>query len=727
MPNAQHNVDIHRAERKFSVGKMSVIKKKPRAQAPDDICDECSQFNLQEALASDFEGRHNGIVVANVGKRYRKPFETSCSLCRILLASRKASLDLNPISNDDEDDVDVLRAFTLLPNTSVYDETSPAGMKFAGENSSAYIDLISSKFPASRHQRRIHGAKHGFAVISQDDARPNIFTAQRVPLYFDSAVAKGWIHYCQKHHGRICSSTNSAPMKNLNLIDCESRIVERGHTQASYVALSYVWGSSTACDQHSPDLIPDGDEFSLPSVLSPVILDAISVTKALGFRYLWVDKFCIDQVNKDVKHQQIQHMDSIYENAEVTIIAAAGVDETYGLPGVGHRPRSAQPIARIGDLTVLSTMTDIYDSIRSSKWSTRGWTFQEAVLSRRRLVFTDEQIYFECGAMNCYESLSGPIDSMHVKDKSELQHFLRAGVFGRNGSDPFSRFDTNPLGYKHVFLQYLTAIEEYTTRELRYHRDSLNAFAGVIRKFEKANNPVFQLWGIPISFYNTQVDLESYLESYFVDALCWNHRYSCWDGSLRPCRRPDFPSWSWAGWAAEVTYVERNKRNYSSTSEFKWLFFSEKSAFRNGMGPMSLEFDSGQVVNLDMRMKDVIVNNGFGTSTPRILRVEANIFPPSSFSCDENGQWTLFGFPATMALSQGPDNRSQFLEQLREKDSGLQCIYAGWFPRNIFGIILETRDGVSSRVGLVIASGWYWNMKKIWNVEHTKRTAFRIV
>jgi hypothetical protein len=29
--------------------------------------------------------------------------------------------------------------------------------------------------------------------------------------------------------------------------------------------------------------------------------------------------------------------------------------------------------------------------IASPKWSTRGWTYQEAVLSRRRLVFTEGQ------------------------------------------------------------------------------------------------------------------------------------------------------------------------------------------------------------------------------------------------------------------------------------------------------------------------------------------------
>ncbi|EHK45124.1 hypothetical protein TRIATDRAFT_243270, partial [Trichoderma atroviride IMI 206040] len=211
-----------------------------------------------------------------------------------------------------------------------------------------------------------------------------------------------WICHCRQHHRKTCSSRKDAPAINLRLIDCETLVVEPGRSESSYVALSYVWGSSAVCEQYS--LRPaSGGTFALPCVLPAVILDAIAVTKSLGFRYLWVDKFCIDQANSSAKHQQITQMDSVYEKAELTIIAAAGVDETYGLPGAGSKPRSTQPFARVGGLTVLSTMRDAQDSIRSSKWFTRGWTFQEALLTRRRLVFTEEQVYFECGAMSCSE------------------------------------------------------------------------------------------------------------------------------------------------------------------------------------------------------------------------------------------------------------------------------------------------------------------------------------
>jgi hypothetical protein len=82
-----------------------------------------------------------------------------------------------------------------------------------------------------------------------------------------------------------------------------------------YVALSYVWGRGPAEDWPR------------------VILDAADTTRRLGFEYLWVDRLCIDQSNPAEKHYLISKMASIYEGAELTIVAAAGLDAKYGLPG----------------------------------------------------------------------------------------------------------------------------------------------------------------------------------------------------------------------------------------------------------------------------------------------------------------------------------------------------------------------------------------------------------
>ncbi|KAL7918816.1 heterokaryon incompatibility domain-containing protein [Trichoderma austrokoningii] len=715
-------ISSHFSSKNHTMSLSNKPRKEPHAQAPSEICHECSRYDFPAALATFHSIQYlsprrmgYGIKIANVGKRYRTPFETNCSLCRLLLASRKSSLDLYPLKNEDEDDTDELRAFLL----SAYDMFDDAQSTIFGPlirrgNRCICIDVVSSKFPIDRKQRHAHGAKHGRAVICHPQL-PTRFPVQTVLPYLDPGVARKWIDYCKDCHPATCSTQENASATNLNLIDCQSLVVEQGLPQAPpYVALSYVWGSPTACDQYSPKA-PSGDTFSLPPILPAVILDAIAVTKSLGYRYLWVDKFCIDQVNNDVKHQQIAQMDSIYETAQVTIVAAAGSDETHGLPGVGSKRRPAQPIARTKKLTVLSTMRDVRDAIRSSKWFTRGWTFQEALLTRRRLVFTEEQVYFECAAMNCCESLPAVYRVPYLRRP-------RAGLFEisgwRNLNGSSNRFE-NTLD---MFMRYLTAVEDYTPRQLSYQHDSLNAFAGIIKKFERAPHPIIQLWGIP-----TTIEYRYQAERYFVQGLCWNHAYSCWghEEPRRPSRRPDFPSWSWAGWAGKVNYTKKSSRVLmgllSSRRELRSLKHSI-STLRVRV-KISFESDAGQIFKIS-DMAGLTSIHGFDMTFFKVLQLRASVFPSSAVSYTKKSGWRLMGRPAVVSLSQGPESQHRFLEQLNAKDSGLQIIYVGGKDSLIYGLILETQgSGASSRVGLITA---YQFDDDIFS-RHFEQRIFRII
>jgi hypothetical protein len=67
------------------------------------------------------------------------------------------------------------------------------------------------------------------------------------------------------------------------------------------------------------------------------------VTKRLGFRYLWVDRYCINQNNADEVAEQCSKMDLICQHAELTIIAAIGDDPTYDLFGVSRKKGARAP------------------------------------------------------------------------------------------------------------------------------------------------------------------------------------------------------------------------------------------------------------------------------------------------------------------------------------------------------------------------------------------------
>ncbi|KAF3026557.1 hypothetical protein E8E14_013978 [Neopestalotiopsis sp. 37M] len=302
-----------------------------------------------------------------------------------------------------------------------------------------------------------------------------------------------WIQYCDCWHKPLCLKPNSGS-RRIKLLNCDTLAVEEATDDHPYVALSYVWGESSSAE----DFVEHNRSGRrvLLSKSPRVISDAIHATRSLGYRYLWIDKLCIDQNNANEKHQQIQQMDVIYEKAQLTIIAAAGEDESYGLPGVTRKRVPRMEKVMIGSaLEIVWTAKDPHYAIRESVWSTRGWTFQEAVLSRRRLVFLDDQVYFECNAMNCWESLITPLDTIHIKSRTRMEESFRAGVFDRNERMRFGDFDLRYLPVSGVFAWYLSSIEEYTARKLRFDTDSCTALSGVMRRFTKRERPIYEIAG----------------------------------------------------------------------------------------------------------------------------------------------------------------------------------------------------------------------------------------
>ncbi|KAI2615404.1 heterokaryon incompatibility protein-domain-containing protein [Hypoxylon sp. NC1633] len=91
--------------------------------------------------------------------------------------------------------------------------------------------------------------------------------------------------------------------------------------EEGYVVLSYCWGKHQPVQLRKDNLAIFMDGFSLAS-LPPTFQDAVTCTRALGYRYLWVDALCILQDDDEGKMHEIKNMGSIYRNATVSISAA---------------------------------------------------------------------------------------------------------------------------------------------------------------------------------------------------------------------------------------------------------------------------------------------------------------------------------------------------------------------------------------------------------------------
>ncbi|KAL1633604.1 hypothetical protein SLS56_002752 [Neofusicoccum ribis] len=226
----------------------------------------------------------------------------------------------------------------------------------------------------------------------------------------DFKKLKSWIHECS--HGHFECRAGDAEQQRLaigsipgmRLIDTTTRSIfriEKARTY-KYAALSYVWGQ-----RESP--AAEHGAGALPSRLPRTIEDALEATRRLGVRYLWVDRYCIRQCIPEEKAAQVALMHAIFRNAWVTLIAAAGDGPDHGLPGVGATPRRPQPHAVVGGRLFVAKYPHPTRLLERTRWASRGWTYQEAVLSRRRIAFADEVVYFECDGQASCEGVDEPL------------------------------------------------------------------------------------------------------------------------------------------------------------------------------------------------------------------------------------------------------------------------------------------------------------------------------
>lgn len=360
-------------------------------------------------------------------------------------------------------------------------------------------------------------------IQGADIPEPRVNEIRRDEIHYDKI--RCWIDDCMSSHLGNCTKRVELPVHHLNLIDCESRCIITAKPSFRYSALSYVWGLS-----------PDGTGTirgnGLPSSIPKTIEDAMVVNGQLGIRYLWVDRYCILD-SSDHKAEQIGNMHNIYRGAEVTIIAAAGEDPHYGLPGVHQRrPRKSQPAFDFKGRRLVFTGRSLPLHLQYSKWDTRAWTLQEGLLSRRRLVFTDEQVYFECQNSQYCEM----VDLSAGREKEIL------GM----GYTRFEAMSLDPL-IRHDYLQWSiwNVIRKYTSRQLTHDSDVLNAMLGILAYFEEQRPQEFRhMWGLPIILKDGKC-----LHEVLIHSLMWT-------GKDPARRRPEFPSWSWIGWTGKARMCE---------------------------------------------------------------------------------------------------------------------------------------------------------------------------
>ncbi|TPR01485.1 hypothetical protein CAN33_0039540 [Aspergillus niger] len=345
----------------------------------------------------------------------------------------------------------------------------------------------------------------GNFISSQEGNESSTKRTQLQQPMVDWSTVRTWLGKCDKEHdGKLGFPCDNGPLETppleFRVIDTERGCVVGAPPGCRYATLSYVWGSTTdtyalATTNTIQALEEEGYLFKIP--LPATIRDSIRACIELKIRYLWIDRLCIVQDdNITVKDSQINAMGNIYSHSYLTLVDLEGRSMDHGLPGVTQE-RTLEYQTHGMKLGVLEH--GIFTLITYAKWGTRGWTFQEALLSTRVLLLADTGVLFECSRAS--------------------QEVTSSGV-------------SRPLDLMFNLAQdYRSLVSDFTSRTLTFDADVLKAFSGIMH-WKYGSEHYF---GVP------------YCE--FVKGMLWNldtiHKHKVL--VARSAETGDiFPTWSWS-------------------------------------------------------------------------------------------------------------------------------------------------------------------------------------
>lgn len=230
-------------------------------------------------------------------------------------------------------------------------------------------------------------------------------TCNRVmfPLSGTASQQTNVVNIVHGHHGLVAAPTrlvyvgSEDPKDTPRLVDGQDCLHNGG-----YIILSYCWGMMP---KDAPWLLttvtmPQFTTEIPPTVLPQTLHDAISFTRKLGERYIWIDSMCILQDSKSDWEREASKMASIYGSAAMTPVAASS--SVYG--GMSDRRNPLQNSAAVLSLDDGSSQLTVYllpngqarNTPLSPPTDSRGWCYQEDFLSSRLVKMTQKSVLWQC-------------------------------------------------------------------------------------------------------------------------------------------------------------------------------------------------------------------------------------------------------------------------------------------------------------------------------------------
>ena len=243
-----------------------------------------------------------------------------------------------------------------------------------------------------------------------------------------------------------------------------------------YATLSHCWGGG--CQKTlTVDSLEEFETGLLVDSIPKTFRDAVFVSIELGIKYLWIDALCIvqDSVDNLEWRQEASIMGDVYANSYVTLAATTSSNPQGGL--VHQRnPLSVWPCRLTatwrcfvpGELVVSTGVLSRDSDMRPL--GNRAWAFQEWLLSRRLIHFSNDQVRWECYCLAASEVYPDGLDETDLQDQGTPTKGIVVDLWADS--------EASHLLWKRIR-------EEYSEKALTKTTDKLAAFSGIARMVHK--------------------------------------------------------------------------------------------------------------------------------------------------------------------------------------------------------------------------------------------------
>lgn len=339
-------------------------------------------------------------------------------------------------------------------------------------------------------------------------------------------LIENWIQECSTKHPNCAMQV--PPRLPARVIDVglggeTPKLYVTRNEESQYVTLSHCWGrfQTIKTTKETIEKMKSGIEWY---DLSKTFQDAITVTRKLGQRYLWIDSLCIVQDDEEDWQRESAKMAQIYCNSFLTLAATRSIDGNGGC--FSERATNCEELSDTLDDPQGDHLSGIYVRCQlpshnlisqyGSDWSRcplhyRAWAFQERLLANRIVLYMHDELRWECKTTTTCECGGFDTDNRQMFGQSNFKAYYEASKAGTQTT---------------MRKSWIRIVEWFTLLQLSFESDRLPALSGVAQDLQSDKTGAY---------------LAGLWENFLPGALLW--RTVC--DAARPTEYRA-PSWSWA-------------------------------------------------------------------------------------------------------------------------------------------------------------------------------------